>query len=417
MNFVNKNLYVLLFTIFLDMVGIGILIPVVPQLLGEPNSIYYLLSPERVDLGFILLGLLVASYPLSSFFAAPILGALSDRYGRKPILFISILGTALSYFVFAYAILTRNIPLLFISRIMDGVTGGNIVVAQAAIADLTHDKDRTRVFGLQGAIFGLGFVLGPFLGGVLSSHTIVPFFNASTPFIFSGFVSIINAILIYYFFQESIKEKFTKGKIRLLASIENVIRAKKFHSVKNLFIVSFLFTAGFSFYTSFFNVYLTNKFNFSAIQVGNFYAYIGFWIIITQIFIVPRLSKRFSEMESLGPAYILGGLGMLLFLFPNDSWLLLFVVPLSSIPNSVQHANFISLLTKKSDEKQRGEILGTNASINALAQSIPPIFAGVLAALFAPYVPIMIAAFFVVSAGLVFIFKYRKREIALGVHI
>ena len=91
------------------MLGIGILIPVVPQLLGEPNSLYYLLSPDQKDLGYILLGLLMTSYPLALFFASPILGALSDKYGRKPILVISIIGTALSYFVFAYAIFTKNI--------------------------------------------------------------------------------------------------------------------------------------------------------------------------------------------------------------------------------------------------------------------------------------------------------------------
>ncbi|MCE9548948.1 MFS transporter [Candidatus Nomurabacteria bacterium] len=116
----NKKLWFLFLTIFLDMVGIGILIPVIPQLLGEPSSPYYLLSPSQDNLGFLLLGLLVASYPMAMFFASPVLGALSDKYGRKPVLLFSLLGTSISYFIFAFAIITKNIPFLFISRIIDG---------------------------------------------------------------------------------------------------------------------------------------------------------------------------------------------------------------------------------------------------------------------------------------------------------
>jgi DHA1 family tetracycline resistance protein-like MFS transporter len=407
----NKNLYFLFFTIFLDMLGIGILIPVVPQLLGEPNSAYYLLSPSQGDLGFILLGLLMASYPLALFFASPVLGALSDKYGRKPILVFSILGTALSYFVFAYAIFTRNIILLFISRIFDGATGGNISVAQAAVADLTSHEDRTKSYGMMGAVFGLGFILGPFLGGVLSSPTILPFFNASTPFIFSGCLSILNTISIAYFFKESIKAKFKEKEIRFWASIENIAKAKKFYSVRYLFLVSFLFTCGFAFYTSFFNVYLTNKFNFSAVNVGNFFAYVGMWIIITQLFVVRNIPKKFTERDLLGPAYIASGIGIMLYLMPTVPWHLLFIVPLASIPHGIQHANYISLLTKTTEEHMRGEVLGVNASVSSLAQALPPVFAGAIAVVTAPYVPILVSALFIMSAGIVFFLKVKEPDV------
>ncbi len=404
----KKNLYSLLFTIFLDMLGIGILIPVVPQLLGEPNSMYYLLSPSQGDLGFILLGLLMTSYPLALFFASPILGALSDKYGRKPVLIVSLFGTALSYFVFAYAIFTKNIPLLFISRLVDGATGGNVSVAQAAVADLTHEEDRTKTFGMMGAVFGLGFIVGPFLGGVLSSPSIMPFFNASTPFIFSGFLSLVNTIFMISFFQESIKEKFKERKIHMLASLQNIAKAHKYLNVRFLFLVSFLFTVGFSFYTSFFNVYLTNKFDFSPVNIGNFFAYVGLWVILTQVFIVRNIPKRITEVDLLGPAYITSGIAMLIYMLPNASWQLLFIVPLASIPHGIQHANFISLLTKTADDKMRGEILGVNASVNALAQALPPIFAGVLAAVFSAHTPLLIAAFFIMLAGVVFILKFKN---------
>ena len=392
------------------MLGIGILIPVVPQLLGEPNSLYYLLSPDQKDLGYILLGLLMTSYPLALFFASPILGALSDKYGRKPILVISIIGTALSYFVFAYAIFTKNIVLLFISRIVDGATGGNISVAQAAVADLTSPEDRAKTFGMVGAVFGLGFIMGPFLGGVLSSSAVNPFFNAATPFIFSGFLSLVNAISIAYFFRESIKEKFKDNKVRFFASLENIVKAQKFQNVRFLFLVSFLFTTGFAFFTSFFNVYLTDKFNFTPVNVGNFFGYVGVWIIFVQIFVVRNIPPRFTENVLLGPAYILSGIGVLLLLVPDNSWYLFLIVPLASIPHGIQHANYISLLTKTTDETMRGEVLGVNASVSSLAQSLPPVFAGLLAAAFTAYVPILMAALRGMLAGGVFIFKVKKQN-------
>ncbi len=407
----NKKTGFLLLTIFLDMVGIGILIPVIPQLLGEPTSRYYLLAANQVHLGFILLGLLMASYPVALFFAAPVLGALSDKYGRKPVLVISLLGTALSYIIFAIGIITKNIPILFISRFIDGATGGNISVAQAALADMTLPKDRPKVFGMMGAAFGLGFIFGPFLGGVLSSPSILPFFSAATPFFFSGILALFNTISIYYLFTESIKEKQLGRKIHFFSSVENIMKANKFHDIRYLFLVGFLFNAGFAFFTTFFNVYLTNKFNFSSAQIGNFFAYVGVWIIITQALIVRNLAKKFSESQLLGPAFMMSAFGILLYLVPQVAWGLFFIVPLASIPNGIQFANFSSLLTKKTDENIRGEVLGINSSVSSLGQALPPVFAGLIAAATASYVPVIIASLIVFSAALVFIYKVKRHHI------
>ncbi|MEK7588351.1 MAG: MFS transporter [Patescibacteria group bacterium] len=404
----TRKTWFMFLTIFIDMIGIGVLIPVIPQLLGEPTSPYFLLDPSQIKLGFVLLGFLVASYPIATFFAAPVLGAMSDKYGRKPVLLASILGTSISYFVFAYAIITKNIPLLFISRVIDGLTGGNISVAQAVIADVTKPEDRTKVFGAIGAAFGLGFIFGPFLGGLLSSPSVLPFFNASTPFIFSGLLALFNVFSIRFFFKESIKEKNLESKIDFLASFKNIANAKKFEAVRMLFLVSFLFNAGFAFFTSFFNVYLTNKFDFSPAQIGNFFAYVGIWIIITQVVVVRKLAGKFKEIDILGPVYFASAIGILLYLVPQVAWALLIIVPIASIPNGIQMANFSSMLTKRTDEKMRGEVLGINTSVNSLGQSLPPLFAGAIAAYTASYVPVLLAAFTVFCAGFVFIYKVKK---------
>src|SRR5206468_245440 len=132
----RQPIWIIIFTILLDTLGIGILVPVVPQLLGNPASPHYLLGPGMTPgVGYVLLGFLVAIFPIMQFFATPILGQLSDRYGRKPILALSLFGTSLGYVLFALGIVFRSIPTLFAARALDGVTGGNISVAQAAIAD------------------------------------------------------------------------------------------------------------------------------------------------------------------------------------------------------------------------------------------------------------------------------------------
>lgn len=406
----NKKLWFLFLTIFIDMLGIGILIPVIPQLLGEPSSPYYLLNIGQEHFGLLLLGTLMALYPIAVFLMAPVLGALSDKYGRKPVLFVSIVGTAISYFIFAYAIVTRNIFLLFASRLVDGITGGNISVAQAAIADSTEPQNRAKVFGMIGAAFGFGFIIGPFLGGVLSTPSVLPFFNASTPFIFAGILSSINAFSIYYFFKESIKEKDHVRRIEYFSAFKNIIKTKKFSKeVQWLFLCSFLFNAGSAFFYSFFNVYLTNKFHFAPAQIGNFFAYVGVWIIFTQVVVVRYLSKRYKEIDILGPAYFINAIGVLLYLLPSNAWYLLLIVPIASIPNGVQMANFNSFLSKETPEKMRGEVMGVSSSVASLGQAIPPILAGAIAALTASFVPIIFGALVVVSAGFVFVYKIKNK--------
>ncbi len=384
------------------MLGVGILIPILPQLLGVPESQYFLLDPSKADLGLIYLGLLTASYPLAIFFASPILGALSDKYGRRPILLISILGTAISYFVFGFAIIMKNIPLLFASRILDGITGGNIAVAQAAVADTTEAKDRVRIFGVMGAIWGIGFVLGPYIGGKLTNHELVSWFSSSTPFFFAAIISLINVISIYYFFKETNPRLQEERTIDFFGAIKNLVKARSYSTLRNLFLVSFIFTAGFSFFTSFFNVYVSRKFHFTANDVGNFFGFVGICIIFTQLVIVPAISRRYADWKTLRYAYIFTAIGLGLTLFAKSPLALYLLIFPFAVPNGLQSSNYSSLLTRTAREEDRGEVLGINTSIIAIGQAIPPLLAGAIAALFAPWTPIAIAAVLIFVAGIVF---------------
>ncbi|TFG82865.1 MAG: MFS transporter, partial [Erysipelotrichales bacterium] len=183
----KKSVLIPLFLIvFVDMLGFGFILPLMPFI-----AISY-------GLNSFFVGLLLAAYPVGQVFGTPVLGRLSDRYGRKPILFISVLGTFVSLLVLGF---TKTIVLIFASRLIDGLTGGNISIAQSYISDVTSEKDRAKGLGLIGAAFGLGFIFGPAIGGYLSQY------GLQFPALFSAVLAFINLLLIIFILPESLSKE------------------------------------------------------------------------------------------------------------------------------------------------------------------------------------------------------------------
>ncbi len=407
----KKILFSVLLTVFIDMLGFGILIPVIPQLLTNPSSSFYLLPAGfSVNYGYILLGFLTAIFPFMQFIATPILGELSDRFGRKPILAISLFGTSISYIIFAIGIITKNLPLLFISRAFDGVTGGNIAVAQAVIADSTTPENRVKNFGLMGAVFGLGFILGPFIGGKLSSPILVSWFNASTPFWFAAILAGINTILVIYFLPETLKVKSKYLSLHISRSLKNIAKAFAFKELRPIFATLFLFQSGFAFFTTFFSVFLITKFSFNQGSIGNYFAYVGIWIAFSQAVITKKFSHNFSERQILSFSLFGTGAFILMQFVPTVWWGLLLITPFFAIFTGLSQANLISLVSRSVGPKIQGEILGINASVQALAQTIPPIISGFIAAGIMPRAPVFVAGIMIIFSGFVFIIFNRTHQ-------
>lgn len=416
----GRVLPIVLFTVFIDLLGVGILIPIIPQLLANPHSNFYLLpSGWSYKDGLILLGFLTAIFPFMQFIATPILGQLSDRYGRKKLLAVSLAGTSASYALFAYAILTRNIPLLFFSRGLDGITGGNVAVAQAAIADVTAPEHRTRNFGLMGAIFGLGFILGPYIGGKLATPSVTllhigslrlfttpHWFNAATPFWFAAILAGLNTMMVLINFPETLKNVQHHLKIQWSKSVHNIIKAATLPGLRDIFPTVFFFWGGFSFFTTFFAVYLTSKLGFKTNNVGDFFAYIGLWIAITQGVLTAILAKKFANYRILRFSIIGLAFALLLVFIPNNTTQLLIVTPFIPIMVGLSIANVTALVSRSAPADIQGEVLGINASVQALAQSIPAALTGFLGGI-NRNVPVIAASITVAFGGYLFWFLYK----------
>lgn len=373
----SKLLFIIFITAFIDLLGVGIIIPIIPALFFEGDGFMVVGYSESTKA--ILYGFLLAAYPLMQFFGAPILGALSDKYGRKPILTIALIGTLIGYLVFAYGVIAQNLWLLYIGRLLPGFTGGNISIVTSSIADVSDKENRTKNFGLIGMAFGIGFVIGPSIGGILSDPTILPWFDLHVPFLFTAGLTAINIILVHFNFRETLKEK-QNTKVKIFKGIENIFTSFLKPELRSVFIIVLLLSIGFTFYTNFFSAYLFVQFEFSTKDVGFLYGYVGIWLAFTQGFLIRIVSKRMKPKQVLVYSIPLLALGLALILIPTKGWMFYLVNPIIAIFYGLTFPNLTSLVSAQVDETMQGSILGINQSMNSFGQVLTISIGGLILA-------------------------------------
>ena len=315
------------------------------------------------------------------------------------------------YLLFGIGIVTNNLWLLFISRAIDGFTGGNISVAMSSIADMSDKKTKAKNFGLIGMAFGLGFILGPYVGGKLADSSVVSWFNFATPFWFAAFLSVINIVSVIVFLPETLKKKVHKS-VSFFTGFQNLRKAFGMVNVRMMFFVMFLFTFGFTFFTQFFQVYLIEKFDFNQSSIGDLFAYIGLWVAIAQGAIVRPLAKRYDSKSVVVVSLLLMSLTFPLLLFPSKVVWLYAILPLVAIFNGLVVPNSNAIISNLAGAESQGEILGINQSIQSLAQAVPALIAGFVLSININ-LPILVASAFTVLAWLAFtvVFKAKKVDV------
>jgi MFS transporter, DHA1 family, tetracycline resistance protein len=360
----RSPLVVIFTTVFIDLVGFGIVIPVLPFYAESPQ---FNATPRTV-------GLLFASYSLMQLIFSPILGRLSDKHGRRPVLLISIIGTGIGFLILGFA---TTLWMLFAGRILDGITGGNISTAQAYIADITTRENRAKGMGLIGAAFGLGFVFGPAIGGILSHWGI------GVPFLFAAGLCFANALLLYFTLPETVTPdhpaRVSAAGGRGLGQLIQSLRSPRLGYV---LVIYFLFIVAFSIMTTAFSLYTMFRFGYDATHTGYLFAYVGILAVIVQGGLIGKLVKRFGELSLVifGAFLFAGSLFAVPFVGPAAGGLAALLVGggLFSIGNSLSSPSLTSLASKSVGAGEQGSVLGVTQSVASLARAVGPALAAVL---------------------------------------
>lgn len=406
----KKTLRVLFFTLMLDMIGIGMLIPIIPILFTDPSSPSFLLQGYSSAEQYLFSGALTGVFGLMLFLAAPLLGELSDVYGRKRLLTLGVGVLALSQFLFGLGIEIGSLTMLFVSRAVAGLAGANFSIAQASIADISEPHERAKNFGLIGAAFGIGFILGPVLGGYLASAT----HSAAAPFWFSGVLGMVNVLLVTLFLPETrLVGSAVRKRFHFLKGVSNIRAAFRDRDARLVYLASFLFVSGFAFFTSFIGILLVNRFGQSEVQIGSFFGFVGIWIVITQGFLLRVLSGRYTERVILRVSLlVLAGTIFVSPFAPDIVWLFA-LVPFLSIPNGLSMANMAALISKSISSDKQGAALGINGSLSALSQGIVPLLAGFGSGLFGLSIPFFCGGALILLAWVTLLVSARKTHAAL----
>jgi DHA1 family tetracycline resistance protein-like MFS transporter len=364
--------------VFIGLVGFGIIIPLLPLYAASFDA-----SPTTI-------GVLLASYSLMQMVTTPYLGALSDKYGRRPLLIASQIGTCVSFILLGAA---GSLPMLFAARLLDGASGGNIAIAQAYISDVTPEHKRSKAFGVIGAAFGLGFILGPALGGFLGRNG-----NYAAPAYAAAAISFISLLLTLVMLPESRpperRAEVRKPQVLDIAGLREAIGMGQLGVLLAIFFVLNLAQAGFQ---SMFALFAQARLDFGVRETGYVLAYVGVQAALLQGGAIGPIVRRWGERRTMRAGLLMAVAGLLGSAWaPNWPLLLATLAPLA-IGLSLATPTLNSMLTQESPEGAYGRTLGLSQSVAALARVLGPLLAGLVFDRLGVPAPFLLAAALLVS--------------------
>lgn len=384
--------------VFLDLLGVGLIVPLGPYIV------------ERFSTTATALAVLTLSYSAAQFLSTPCLGAISDRVGRRPVLLVSLLGSAVGYVVFALA---GSLPVLYLSRLVAGATGGNISTAQAYLADITPPKDRAKAYGIVGAAFGLGFTLGPALSSMLVK------FGLMAPVWAAAGLSVVTASLVALFLPETLgRESRRSGALRLreFNPFAVLLDTLRMPLVPVLLLSIFVLAFAHAELRVGLGMLMRDKFAYTAMENARIFTYIGFVAVVVQGGLVRRLSPALGDRRVVLLGLPIAALGYLLLpMVPSPHWGgLLVALGLLGLGAGIAGPSLTSLISRVAPRSEEGKVMGASQSVSALALVFGPLAAGPLYDRLGWGWPFWTAAGFVVFALVVVAVRGVGRGIGRG---
>lgn len=351
----------------------------------------------------LMIGLILTSFSFFQFFSAPIMGKLSDHYGRKPMLIFSQFSTFVGFIILGFS---NSLWMIVLSRVIDGLLGSNFTIAQAYLSDISSKKDRSKIFGLSSAAFGFGFLIGPAIGGSLAK------ISYSLPSFIAAGIALITIILTATLLKETVKEK---KKIKITFETIMTKSFKKYFEnpiISNKLWQFFTFILSHSIFVSMFALYANRQLGFDSASVGYVLAYVGLNSIIIRSILLPKLIDKFGEKKLHWIGVILIILTMGAMPLVNRLWHLLIGMTLYSFGSGVFRPVIMGAISRSASPKEQGAIMGVTTSLASISQIIGPLVGGFMINYFFPG-SIGILAAVVMSIGLVLMFKERQTETVL----
>lgn len=385
----NPAIIFIFITIVIDVLGIGIIVPVIPKILLE-------LTGKGLSEASKYSGFLMSSYAIMQFIFSPIIGGLSDKYGRRPVILASLFGFFLDYMILVFA---PTLVWLFAARLIAGITGASFTTATAYIADISTDENRSKNFGMVGAAFGLGFIIGPPIGGILGD------IGTRVPFMFAAGLTLVNALYGYFVLPESLakenRREFDWKRANPVGSLKNIARYPALLGlIGSLFCLQIAGQA----HPSTWSYFTMKEFNWTLKEVGYSLAFVGLMVAIVQGGLNRIINPKLGDRNSIIIGLLFYGIGFMLFAFATKGWMMyIFMVPFGL--GGIAGPALQSLITKQVAPNEQGELQGGITSMQSITTIIGPLFASNLFSYFsAEDAPIFFpgAAFFM--AGLVTFF-------------
>jgi MFS transporter, DHA1 family, tetracycline resistance protein len=407
----NLTLFSLCFIVFLDFLSYGLILPVLTPLFLNPEESFLPVNYSE-NLRTLLFGLVTASYAAAQFFGAPVIGALSDRFGRKKMLTFTLIGTVIANLAFILGTIFSSTTIMIIGRLIGGFMGGNAALANTMVGDISERHEKTRNYGFIGLALALGIVLGPYLGAQLADPSFIPNASIRTPFYFAVGLSIFAVISVRLFVRETLDHKIIR-KADFFEGFHQIFRSMRYSNLRVIFTMTFLVVFSFNVFVYSLNIYLYKKIGFTEKDLGNFLAYAGICLTLSLGVINPIVARKFKTIDVLKVSLI--GLAICFFwsLIPKTYVGLYILTPFLALAYGLSQANIISLLSNNTEHDEHGEAFGVNQSLTSLVEGITPIFTSLLLAInslmpamFSYTLPTLFSGVIALTCWLIFIFYF-----------